>query len=76
MRVLRFVGLGIIVWGLGLLWPQVNQLFTPPIASGIVLGLGAVAFAYVAIRRLDYGQSDNGTSQDHPSRPVPVTAIR
>ena len=36
--------------------------------EALELGLGAVAFAYVAIRRLDYGQSDNGTSQDHPSR--------
>jgi hypothetical protein len=76
MRVLRFVGLGIITWGLSLLWPQVNQLLTPPIVSGIVLGLGAVAFAYVTIRRLDQSQVDAGTSQDHPTHPMPVTAIR
>jgi threonine/homoserine/homoserine lactone efflux protein len=76
MRVLRFVGLGIVIWGLSLLWPQANQLLTPPIVSGIVLGLGAVAFAYVAIQRLDHGQGDDGTSQDRPSRPMPVTATR
>ena len=76
MRVLKFIGLGIIVWGLSLLWPQVNQLLTPPIVSGIVLGLGAVAFATVTIRRLDQGLVDTGSSQDHPTHPRPVTAIR
>ncbi len=76
MRVLKFVGLGIVIWGLSLLWPQVNQLLTPPIVSGIVLGLGTVAFGYIIIRRFDHDQGDNGTSQDHPSRPIAVTATR
>ena len=76
MRVLKFVGLGIIIWGLSMVWPQVNQLLTPPIMSGIALGLGAVTFAYVTIRRLDRDQIDTGTSQDHPTHPMPVTATR
>lgn len=76
MRVLRFVGLGIVVWSLSLLWPQVNQLLTLPIVSGIGLGLGTVAFGYIIVRYFDHDQGDNGASQDHSSRPFVVTATR
>jgi hypothetical protein len=76
MRVLSFVVIGIVMWGLSWLWPHVNSFLSPPIMIGIVAGLGAVAFAYMLIQRLDHDHSDDGTSQDHPSRPLPVTAIR
>ena len=76
MRVLSFVVIGIVMWGLSWLWPRVNGFLTPPIVIGIIAGLGTVAFAYMLIQRLDHDHSDDGTSQDHPSRPMPVTAIR
>ena len=43
MRVLSFVVIGIVLWGLSWLWPHVNGFLSPPIMIGIIAGLGAVA---------------------------------
>ena len=76
MKVLRFVSVGIFIWGLSLSWPEVYQLLTPPVMIGMILGLGASALAYKIVQRFDYRHSDNGTNQDHPSRPIPVVMTR
>jgi type IV secretory pathway VirB2 component (pilin) len=76
MKVLSFVVIGIVIWGLSWIWPQVNGLLTPPITIGIVSGLGAAAFAYTLIQRFNNDHCNAGSSQDHTSRPMPITAIR
>ena len=76
VKVIGSVVIGILMWGLSWFWPHVNDFLTPPIVIGIIAGLGAMASAYVLIQRLDHDHSDDGTSQDHPSRPMPVRAIR
>jgi hypothetical protein len=76
MRVLRIAGLGVVFWGLSLLWPQANQLLTTPVMIKMLIGLGAVAPVYVLIRRLNYHHNDEGVGQDRPSRPMPVALGR
>jgi hypothetical protein len=76
MNVIRIVGLGIAIWGLSLIWPQVNQVLTSPAMMGGMLGLGAAAIGYTLIQHLDYHHNDDSAGQDHPSRPVPMTATR
>jgi hypothetical protein len=76
MKALKIVGLGIVTWGLSLLWPQINQLLAPPIVVGVILGLSVGACAYVMIQRLDHDHNDSGTSHDHTSRPMPAIATR
>jgi hypothetical protein len=76
MKALRLVGLGVVIWGLSLLWPEVNQVLTPWVTIGITLGLGAVALAYLLIPRLGREHNDGGAGQDHRSRPIPVVVTR
>jgi hypothetical protein len=76
MKILSFVAIGGMMWGLSWLWPRINGLLTPPVAIGLVAGLGAVAFAYTLIQRLNHDHSDDRNGQDHTSRPMPITAIR
>jgi hypothetical protein len=76
MRALKLVGLGIALWGLSLLWPEVNWALTPPVMMGLVLGLGAAALAYVVSQRLDGRHNGDGAGQDHPTRPIPVVVVR
>ena len=76
VKLLRFAGVGIVIWGLSWLWPQVNQVLAPPVMIGMILGLAAATLAYLLIQRLDYHDHDNGLEQDHPSHPSPITAIR
>jgi hypothetical protein len=43
---------------------------------GLAVGLGAAAFAYTLIQHLNNDNGNAGNSQDHNSRPMPITAIR
>ncbi|GAB4535200.1 MAG: hypothetical protein Kow0063_19240 [Anaerolineae bacterium] len=72
MNAIRMVGLGIAIWGLSLVWPQINEMFTPLLMIGVMLGLGALAAGYLLIRRLDCHHIDHATGQDHPTHPMPV----
>ena len=76
MKVLRIAGLGVVIWGLSLLWPQANQLLTTPVMIQMLIGLGAMVLVYVLIRRLNYHHNDDNVGQDRPSRPMPVALSR
>lgn len=76
MKALKLAGLGVLIWGLSLLWPEVNQVLTPWVTIGITLGLGALALAYIFIHRLGYQHHGGDAGQDHRSRPIPVAVTR
>jgi hypothetical protein len=68
MKGLKIVGLGVAIWGLSLLWPEVNLVLTPPVMIGVVLGLGVVALlAYILDQRLDQRHDRDEARQDRPS---------
>ena len=52
---------------------EVNQLLTSWVMIGFTFGLGAVAVAYALLRWLDLRHEGDGTSQDHPTHPRPIT---
>jgi hypothetical protein len=65
---LKIVGLGVAIWGLSLLWPDVNLVLTPLAMIGVVLGLGVAALlARVLIQHLDQRHNGEKAGQDHPS---------
>jgi hypothetical protein len=77
MKGLKVIGLGVVIWGLGLLWPdEVNQVLAPLVMIRLVLGLGViVSVAYVFGQHLDQRRDHkrDGACQDHPSQPIPPT---
>jgi hypothetical protein len=76
MKGLKVVGLGVAIWGLGLLWPEVNLVLTLPVMIGVVLGLGAAALlAYVFDQRLDQRHDHDKAGQD-PRLPIPAPLAR
>ena len=75
MKGLKLVGLGIAIWGLSLLWPEVNLVLTLPVMIGVVLGLGVASLlAYVLGQRLDQRHDCNsdGAGQVHLSPTIPA----
>jgi hypothetical protein len=76
MKVLKLAGLGIVIWGLSLIWPEVNQFLTAPVMIGMLFGLGGVTVAYVLVRRFNHDFSDKSANQDHGTQPVPLAMIR
>ena len=75
MKGSKFVGLGVAIWGLSLLWPEVNLMLTPPIMIGVVLGLGTAALlVYVLSQLLDqrHDRNSDGAGQVHLSPTIPT----
>lgn len=45
-RFWQIISLGLLIWGLSLVWPMVNAAFTPRVADAIVVGLVVALSAY------------------------------
>ncbi len=83
LKVLNWVGLGVVIWSLSLLWPEINFILTPPVMVGLALILGALILAYILgyyHSQIDQSQLRRGDEnrQKHssrPSRPVPPLSM-
>lgn len=51
MKWLKLIGLGIAIWGLSLVWPEVNQVLTPRAMLAVAFGLGVVYLIYVLLKQ-------------------------
>lgn len=47
MKALRIIGLGVVIWSLGLFWPDLNLGLTPLVMMRLALGLGLVSLTYL-----------------------------
>ena len=56
MKSLKILSVGLAIWGIILLWPEVNLLLTPSVMIVLAIGLSAVSFAYFL--GLRFGQPD------------------
>jgi hypothetical protein len=64
MKLLKILSVGLVLWGLTLLWPEINFWLTPPMMVALVIGLSAVSFAYFLGFR--FGQPNgNGNTGQH-----------
>ena len=74
MKVLKVMGLGLGIWGLALLWPDINRLLTGPVMLLLVLTLSTLKLIFVLGRSVGHQQNNKpkGRVQDHPSHPIPV----
>ena len=76
MKTLKIISLGVTIWGLSLVWPEINLLLTPRVAIGFSLGLGLVALIYELLYQFGHWHHQgNGTRHDHPSRPLAPVAL-
>lgn len=90
-RILKIAGLGIFLWSLSLVWPEVNLVLTPPLmtslvvlVAGLTLGIALAALWYARHKQLtpvlDYvcleGAIQKRVKRDsHPSRPLHITSV-
>jgi hypothetical protein len=46
-KTLKILVLGIVIWSMSLLWPEVNQVLTVAVEIGLLFGLIALVLLYV-----------------------------
>jgi len=76
MKGLKVISLGIVIWSLGLFWPEINLLLSPRMMTGLGLGLGIAMLIWELTHHLKHWHHPhNGTRNHHSSRPVPPIAL-
>lgn len=63
MKSLKILSVGLVLWGMTLLWPDVNLWLTPPVMITLVIGLSVISFAYFL--GLRFGQPDGNGNSGH-----------
>lgn len=76
MKGLKVFSLGIAIWSLSLLWPEINLLFSPKVMIGLGIGLGtAILIWELAYHLKGWHHPGDGTKNNHCFRPVPPIAL-
>lgn len=72
MKVLKIIALGLLIWSLGLLWPELN--LTLVLVGVVVAALlaGSIALALLWWQNLDGTNHSHRGRPHHSSRPVHV----
>ena len=73
MKFARVIIFGIALWGLTLVWPDINQGLAEPITMKMIIGLSVVLLAYIIAQHLDWYHAHyaSGTN-DQVSRPITI----
>jgi hypothetical protein len=72
MKTLKIIGLGLLIWSLGLLWPEIDLALVLAVLVAAVVVAGSVALALLWQQHLDGSNHTHSGRPRHPSRPVPV----
>ncbi len=72
MKIFGLAVLGIAIWGLSLVWTDVNLFLTPSVMVGLLVGLTVVSVVYRLSQRRCPEDTDHTTRHTHPTRPIPV----
>jgi len=51
MKWLKIIGLGILIWSIGLLWPAISEALRPQVMLGAVIGLSLVLLGQILLGR-------------------------
>jgi hypothetical protein len=80
MKWLKMIGLGIVVWSLSLVWPEINNVVTWEVMLFLALALAGLVLAYALQQYLKHHHRGNGHGQNHhhlpPDQTGPLAVLR
>ena len=68
-KVLSVVGLGLLIWSLGLVWPELDFAIVLAVVGAVVAMLGSIG---MALYWREYNNQNQPKSGSRPSQPVMV----
>jgi hypothetical protein len=69
-KVLTIVGLGLLIWSLGLVWPELDFAVVLAVVGAVIVMFGSIGLALFWREQVNRDQSQGRTHR--PSRPVTV----
>ncbi|MCG3208214.1 MAG: hypothetical protein FOGNACKC_01816 [Anaerolineae bacterium] len=76
MKTVKIIGLGVSIWLLSLLWPQVNQWLSTPVMLALLAGLGSGTLSYIWFFRRRATAVADSTTCPRDCRPRDLTDTR
>lgn len=73
IKSLKIIGWGLLVWSMGLLWPEVDLTLILAILAVTLVGVGLVILALLWWQYFGESSHTHTGQPQHPSRPVPIT---
>jgi hypothetical protein len=71
VKILKIIGLGLLIWSLGLLWPEINLTLVLAGAVAVALVLGLVTLLIMWQQHIKHN-STLPPQQRHSTRPVAI----
>jgi hypothetical protein len=80
LRFVKWIGWGLVIWGVGLFRPEIYQYLSPLAMAGLAISLGLTMLAYYLGRYVGRHQQTPPPSPEpkhasRPSRPVPPLSM-
>lgn len=75
-KVLRLAVLGMLVWGISLIWPEINELLTPKVADALIVGLMVAIGAYALGQQFRTQPQREAEGKDQSTSPVQPDSTR
>jgi hypothetical protein len=72
VKMLKIIGLGLLIWSLGLLWPEIDLALVLAVLIAPTVMVGSVGLALLWWQYLDGSNHPHIGRPQRPSRPVPV----
>lgn len=72
MKAMKIIALGLLIWSLGLLWPEINLTLVLAGVVAAALLAGSIALVLLWWQNLDGTNHSHRGRPRHSSRPVPV----
>jgi hypothetical protein len=72
MKWLKIIGLGILIWGIGLLWPALHEDLTQELMLGAIIGLSLLTLGQILLGRHLHETSMEQVTTDAPCLPRPA----
>jgi hypothetical protein len=70
-ELLKIIGLGMAIWALSLVWPEINGVLTPRVTLGLMAGLGAAGLAHILSQHSNnHRPPQHQARREHSSRPT------
>jgi len=59
MKIWKCIALGVALWSVSLIWPDINRVLSEPLMARLVLGLALATLAYLLGQHFNHPQNGN-----------------
>lgn len=71
MKVWRAIGLGLLIWSLNLIWPEISDWLIQPLSLKVIVGLATSLLVFDLLEYFGRTGDQSGSNHHSNSSPIP-----